>query len=73
MIGTHPHVVQETELIDRPDGGQMLVYYSLGNFRADQKQDAATQIGAEAVFYVEHTYNGVALKSWDIKDIDASW
>ncbi len=73
IIGTHPHVVQDTELIDRPDGGQMLVYYSLGNFRADQKQDTATQIGAEAVFFVEHTYDGVALKSWDIKSVDAGW
>ena len=34
VVGTHPHVVQPVETIKRPDGGDMLVYYSLGNFRA---------------------------------------
>ena len=32
VIGTHPHVVEPVEWIDRADGGKMLVYYSLGNF-----------------------------------------
>lgn len=31
VIGTHPHVVQPMEWVTRPDGKQMLVYYSLGN------------------------------------------
>lgn len=32
VIGTHPHVVEPVEWVDRADGGRMLVYYSLGNF-----------------------------------------
>lgn len=37
VIGTHPHVLQKYEMVERPDGGQMLVYYSLGNFASTQK------------------------------------
>ena len=73
VIGTHPHVVQKTETLDRPDGGKMLVYYSLGNFRADQAQSEETKRGAEAVFTIAHTYDGVALLDYEIKEIDAYW
>lgn len=36
VIGTHPHVLEPVEWIDRPDGEQMLVFYSLGNFISGQ-------------------------------------
>jgi poly-gamma-glutamate synthesis protein (capsule biosynthesis protein) len=32
VIGHHPHVLQPMTKIRRPDGGDMVVYYSLGNF-----------------------------------------
>lgn len=32
IIGTHPHVLQPIEFLDKPDGGKALVAYSLGNF-----------------------------------------
>lgn len=32
IIGTHPHVLQKIEYLDKPDGGRALVAYSLGNF-----------------------------------------
>ncbi len=73
VIGTHPHVVQKTEMKKRPDGGQMLVYYSLGNFRANQSFDEKTKKGAEAVFTVEHTFDGIKLKEWAIKELNAVW
>ena len=72
IIGSHPHVVQDAEIVKRPDGGEMLVYYSLGNFRADQRMYESTQKGAEASFIVEHTYDGVSVKKWEIKDVDAT-
>lgn len=31
ILGTGPHVLQETEWLDRADGGETLVWYSLGN------------------------------------------
>ncbi len=36
VIGTHPHVLEPYELLERDDGHQMLVYYSLGNFISTQ-------------------------------------
>ncbi len=82
VIGSHPHVVQKAEVVDRPDGGQMLVYYSLGNFRAYQKGrivrsdehvnvEAKDVGGAKALFTIEHAYDGVRIKSWEIKEIDS--
>ncbi len=76
VIGSHPHVTQDTEVITRPDGGQMLVYYSLGNFRADQKGErngADTGIGAKAVFTVEHSFDGVRIKHWETGSVDSFW
>lgn len=32
IIGTHPHVLQRIEYLDKPAGGKALVAYSLGNF-----------------------------------------
>ena len=32
VIGMHPHVLQETNWVDKPDGGKALVAYSIGNF-----------------------------------------
>lgn len=71
IVGTHPHVLQKVEAIDRPDGLSTLVFYSLGNFRAYQGQMEETRIGGEATFTVEHTYDGVKLKTYDLKEIDA--
>ncbi|MDR2185265.1 MAG: CapA family protein [Treponema sp.] len=41
VIGHHPHVLQPAEYILRPDGRQMLCFYSLGNFMSSQRQPAA--------------------------------
>ena len=71
VIGTHPHVLQETEMMKRPDGGDMLIYYSLGNFRAYQGQTEETKTGGEALFTVEHSYDGVRIKDFELKKIDA--
>lgn len=39
VIGAHPHVVEPLKYMDRPDGGKMLVYYSLGNFQSIQAKE----------------------------------
>jgi len=38
VIGTHPHVLQTMEFLDKPGGGQAFVAYSLGNFLSGQAQ-----------------------------------
>ena len=73
VIGSHPHVVQETEEIKRSDGGKTLIYYSLGNFRANQAQSEDTKTGAEAKIVISHTWDGAAVKSYETKEISAFW
>jgi len=36
ILGTHPHVLQPLEWLDKPGGGKALVAYSLGNFISAQ-------------------------------------
>ncbi len=67
VIGSHPHVVQQAQMLERSGCGSTLVYYSLGNFRADQKYP-----GAKALFTIEHTYDGPRVKSWGIEEFDAA-
>ncbi len=38
IIGTHPHVLQSAEWLDREDGGRSFVAYSLGNFVSAQSK-----------------------------------
>ena len=73
VIGSHPHVVQEMEIIKRPDGGETAVYYSLGNYVADQGKDEKTKVGGEASFVIKHTYDGVMITDIEIKEIRAYW
>ena len=65
IIGTHPHVVQPVEWIERSDGGRTLCYYSLGNFISCQV-DAGTMLGALADVTLERTGDGVRIASHDI-------
>ena len=40
IIGTHPHVLQRTEWLERSDGGRTLCVYSLGNFLSNMRYGA---------------------------------
>ena len=71
VVGTHPHVLQDVEEVKRADGSSMLVYYSLGNFRASQN-DENTFKGGEALFTVGFTYDGIGLLNYDMKVIDST-
>ncbi|HIR01591.1 MAG TPA: CapA family protein [Candidatus Aveggerthella stercoripullorum] len=65
IIGTHPHVVQPVEWVERGDGGRTLCYYSLGNFISCQV-GAGTMLGALADVTLERTGDGVRIASHDI-------
>lgn len=71
VIGTHPHVSQKFEEIDRPDGQKMLIFYSLGNFRACQGMNDNTKTGLEAVIYLEHCYEGVRVREYTASTLTA--
>lgn len=49
IIGHHPHVLQPIEWLDRDDGGQTLVIYSLGNF-VSMMQSAMNMLGGFVTF-----------------------
>ncbi len=70
VIGSHPHVVQGTDEIVK-DGRKTVVFFSLGNFRAYQGQREETKKGAEAIVTFEHCYDGVRIKGYEMKEIEA--
>ena len=52
VIGTHPHVLENIEMITNDEGHEMLVYYSLGNYvSGQQKRDRV--IGGMAKVSIE--------------------
>ncbi len=55
VIGTHPHVLENIEVITNSKGHQMLVYYSLGNYVSGQtKKDRV--VGGMAKVSIEKDY-----------------
>lgn len=50
IIGTHPHVIQPYEIIERDDGSQGVVFYSLGNFISAQDRPSTM---LEAMAWIE--------------------
>lgn len=54
VIGTHPHVLESVEWIEREDGHRMLVYYSLGNFVSSQSE-VPRMLGGMANVTIEKT------------------
>ena len=70
VIGTHPHVIQEYELIKNNDH-QMLVYYSLGNLISGQVREG-TDIGGLARISLHKDADGqISIKDYDLKEIKA--
>lgn len=56
VIGTHPHVLENIEIITNDEGHDMLVYYSLGNYVSGQnKKDRV--VGGMAKVSIEKDYN----------------
>ena len=57
VIGTGPHVLQKVETVTRPDGGKMVVWYSLGNMLSSQL-NIKELIGGIAQFDVSKVSTG---------------
>ncbi len=58
VIGTHPHVIRPFGTVDRPDGKQMLVYYSLGNFVSGQQEISQLLEGMADITFVKNPDTG---------------
>lgn len=52
VIGHHPHVIQKIEYLKRPDGKDMLCFYSLGNLLSAQTRTPAL-LGAMAFIKIK--------------------
>ena len=57
VIGHHPHVIQPIEYIERPDGNNMVCYFSLGNLISAQTR-IPTMLGAMAFVRVTKKSDG---------------
>lgn len=68
VIGTHPHVVEPIDYIDRPDGGKMLIYYSLGNFQSLQRKEA-TLLGGMAKVTIKKDFKGARIVDFDMETL----
>jgi poly-gamma-glutamate synthesis protein (capsule biosynthesis protein) len=62
IIGTGPHVLQKVESVARPDGGSLLVWYSLGNMLSSQLY-VDQLVSGIAGFDIEKTDTGVSVKN----------
>ena len=68
VLGGHPHVVEPVEYVDRPDGGKMLVYYSLGNFQSLQRTET-TLIGGMAQVEITMDWTGTRITDFNMETL----
>lgn len=68
VIGSHPHVIEPVETLERSDGHKMLVYYSLGNFVSNQ--DASPRmLGAMAKVTFRKDDSGAYIKDYSVEPL----
>ena len=68
VIGTHPHVLEPVEWIEKESGHRMLVYYSLGNFMSYQKE-APRMLGGMAAVTITKDETGTYISDAAITPI----
>lgn len=68
VVGTHPHVPQPCELLEREDGHRMLVYYSLGNMVSRQDRRECS-IGGLAEFTITRTPEACGVTEYELKPL----
>lgn len=68
VIGTHPHILQDVEVLKDNNGNEMLIYYSLGNFVSNQTL-VDTLFGGEAKIEIVKTNNGIKIKNYELKQL----
>lgn len=67
IIGTGPHVLQPVDIIKRPDGQKMTVWYSLGNMLSTQLNIPQLFSGVASFDIVKHTDGTVAIEKLGFK------
>ena len=65
IICSHPHILKGYELIEKPDGKETLVYYSLGNFVSAQSS-LENLLGGMADFTLKKVGDEVTIDSYSM-------
>lgn len=68
VIGSHPHVLQPVEWMEKDSGHKMLIYYSLGNFLSYQRE-APRMLGGIAEVTISKDENGTYISDAGITPI----
>lgn len=63
IICSHPHILKGYEKIEKPDGSETLVYYSLGNFVSDQAS-LDNLLGGMADFTLKKNGDEITIESY---------
>jgi poly-gamma-glutamate synthesis protein (capsule biosynthesis protein) len=68
IIGHHPHVLQPWEVLPRPDGGENLCFYSLGNFVSAQltRPTLPTLLGGLMYLKIKKTEGKISIEETGI-------
>jgi len=53
ILGHHPHVTEPVDVIDRPDGGKLVVYYSLGDLLSHTQSSWTPDTITGALAYIK--------------------
>jgi len=76
VIGHHPHVLQPMEILERPDGKTMPVFYSLGNFFSAQ-HPKHTLLGGLMYIRLEKSEEEISIEEIGLIPVvthyDANW
>ena len=70
VVGTHPHVLQPMQVMEREDGHRMLIYYSLGNMVSRQDRPESS-IGGLAAFTISRTPEGCTFRDPELLPVIA--
>jgi poly-gamma-glutamate capsule biosynthesis protein CapA/YwtB (metallophosphatase superfamily) len=68
VIGSHPHVLEPVEWVEKEENHRMLVYYSLGNFISYQKE-APRMLGGMANITITKDATGTYISDSEITPI----
>ena len=68
ILGTQPHTIQSMEFLEKPDGGQAFVAYSLGNFISAQERNLA-MLGVAVDLQIKKSIHSGAISIENVKAI----
>ena len=72
IVGTHPHVLQDYEMLEGEEGHRMLVFYSIGNFVSAQPEKSSVK-GGMAEFVIAPAPGGYEIVEYSLTPLTIRW